>query len=253
MFGTTVLLLGAANAASQARSLNGDRATVQFSGKMTTTWSLGPYEGGEEGCYSTSVSGAGKQIVELRQPGHANVTIADFGGTIAFQLPVEDRATPNKRAPGFPVGHLDREGVVEEDFQYAKNYPSPTCAPPPPPTRHDESGCGGHAINWDVLPLVANGRLYPNVETLAPPDATVRCPFFGVVGKTDPNQTTLPNKLTFRRIGAAEVRRALGHRHGKLILQGAEAWKSHTVATELSATTSLSWKLTIIRASGAGS
>lgn len=250
MFGSTVLLLGATGAASQARSLNGDRATVQFSGRMVTTWSLGPYEGGEEDCYSTSVHGIGKQIVELRQPGHANVTIADFGGTIAFQLPVEDHASLAKRALGFPVGHLDREGLVEEDFDYAKNSPSLTCAAPPPPVRHDESGCGGHAINWDILPLVARGRLYPNVETFPPPDATVRCPFFGVMGKTDPNETTLPNQLTFRRISATEVRRALGRRHGKLILQGTDEWKSHTAATELSATTGLAWKLTIIRATG---
>jgi hypothetical protein len=248
LFASIAVLLWAGAAAAQARSLNGTRATVQFSAKMATTWSEGPYESSEEGCYSGSVHGSGKQVVELRQPGHANVTVVDFGGTIALQLPIEDRASPTKRGLGFPLGHLDREGVVEEDFAFAKNFPSLTCAPPPPPTHQDESGCGGHEINWDIVPLVSGGRLYPNVETFPPPEATVRCPFLGVVGKTDPNATTLPNKLTFHSIGVAEVRRDLGRRHGKLIVQGTNAWKSHTAGTEATASTSLAWKLTVIAA-----
>jgi len=243
-------MIGAAAPAGAARSLNNDRATVQLSAKMSTTWSLGPYEGSEDSCFAGSRHGSGKQVVEVRQPGHANVTIVDFGGTIAFQLAPEDRAGPSKRALGFPTGTVVREGVVEEDFAYAKNSPSLTCGAPPPPTHDDESGCGERSINWDIVPLFAGGKLYPNVETFPPPETTVHCPFFGVVGKTDPNPATLPNKLTFRAIGAAEVRRALGRRHGKLILQGSAEWKSHTEGTALTVATSESWKLTIIRASG---
>lgn len=246
----TLLTIVAAVPAHAARSLNNDPATVQLSAKMTTTWSLGPYESSEDSCFLGSTHGSGKQIVEVRQPGHANVTIVDFGGTIAFQLPVADRASPTKRAPGFPIGNVQRDGVVEEDFSYARNSPSLTCGAPPEPNHRDESGCGERAINWDILPLVSAGRLYPNVETFPPTQTTLHCPFFGVPGKTDPNPATLPNKLTYRAISAAEVRRALGRRHGKLILQGSEEWKGRNEPSALTVATTESWKLTIIRASG---
>lgn len=183
-------------------------------------------------------------------PGHANVTVVDFGSSIAFQLPTADRAAPGRRAVGFPVAQLNREGVIEDQFSYAKNIVSSECGAPPAPHQEDESGCGGFKINWDVAPLVAGGRLRPNVATFPPREALANCPFFGVVRKTDANPTEMPDTETFHAISEASVRHALAPRHGKLIIHGSQTWKStHEGTVEVNVTTTVTWKLTLIRAS----
>ncbi len=250
LFVVVLCAMSASVATARGRSLNGARATVQFSGTMTTTWTVPPYEASNDGCFVETRHGSGKQTVVLHMPGHANVSIVDAGRSVAFQLSVADRAGPRKRAIGFPLGQLNRDGAIEDQFSFAKNIVSSECGAPPAPSQQDESGCGGHKVTWDVAPLVTGGRLYPNVATFAPNEAIVNCPFFGVVGKTDANTATMPNSATFHAVSVAAVRRALTPRHGKLIIHGSQTWNSaREGALEVLARTTVTWKLTLIRAS----
>lgn len=238
-----------AAAPARAASLNGARATEQFTGTMTTTWTMPPYEDSSDACFAGIRHGSGKQIVRLHMPGHAAVTIEDFGSSIAFQLPTADRAAPGRRGVGFPLAQIERDGMIEDQFSYVKNISSSECGAPPAPHQEDESGCGGYKINWDLAPLVAGGRLRPNVATYPPRELVANCPFFGVVGKTDANPTAMPNSETFHAVSAASVRRALSPRHGKLIILGSQTWKStHEGTVEVNVTTTVTWKLTLIRA-----
>ncbi len=98
------------------------------------------------------------------------------------------------------------------------------------------------------MPLVASGRLSPNVATFPPADAEARCPYYGVKDPREgENATALPQLLTFQAITPAAVRRALSPRHGRLIVQGKQALHKHEEATGLSVTQSFSWKMTLSR------
>ena len=243
-----VVVFTATVSAAPARSLNGLKATVQFNATMTTTWSLGPYTTGEETCFAYVTHGVGSQSVILRQPGHATVSIVDFGGTISFQLPAANRAGPTKRAVGFPLAHVERKGTQETEARFTKNFVFTNCPSRPETERRDESSCGAHEVTWDVLPLVASGRISPTVETFPPADIEARCPYYGVKDPREGgNATELPQLMTFQAITPAAVRRALSPRHGKLILQGKQTLHKHEESTGLSVTQAFSWKMTLRR------
>lgn len=255
----------ATTAPAGATSLNGARATLQFNGTMSTTWTIPPQVVGGDQCFTETEHGSGKQLVEYRMPGHANVNIVDFGGSIDFQVPVANRAGPRKRGTGFPFAQLNLAATTEYEWSFAKNISgigqpghsgfgpievggSSECGPMPAPSLLDESGCGGHKIPWDAQALVLGGRLYPSTATFTPSEVKAHCPFHGVIGKTNAEQTEMPNG-TFHGVSAAEVRRALRPRHGTLIIHGTQTWKSDKEGPlEVKATTTVTWKLVLIRA-----
>ena len=208
---------------------------------MSSRWTIPPQESRPDYCYQTVTHGSGQQLVHYRSK-HANVSIVDSGGNIFFRLPVADRARPGHRALGFYLAQFDREGTYEEDTGYAKNSPHTGCDPPPGPFLRDQSGCGGYHIPYDAQPLVDRRHFMPGISAFVPSDL-VKCPVFNI-----PSEGAMPQD-TRENIGVAEVRRVLGHRHGKLIIHGSQRWHSDiTQGLEVIATTTVTWKAILIRA-----
>jgi hypothetical protein len=241
-------------------SLNQQHATLQFVGTMTTNWTYHPQteigSGGD--CYDSTTFGSGHQQVHYdtrRQ--HVDVTIVDSGGTIAFQLDPAERARPHHLALGFRSADVGRAGLVETDFEFAPNH-SLTCGPPPGPRKigeeqppdpevTDDSGCGGAKFPWDVYPIVEGGTFYPGLAGFIPSDM-IKCPIYASPGGDE--NLTIPREAT-AHVSVAAVRRALTPRHGKLIIQSSHHFHysgSKFGPKDVTTTTTVSWKITLIRA-----
>jgi hypothetical protein len=239
----------------RAASLNQQHATLQFEGTMLTHWTLPPQSGGQDDCFDLTEHGSGQQTMQFRSK-HVNVTIVDSGPSIAFQIEGIERAGPGHPALGFPGADAQRVGYIETDSEYAPNH-SPTCGPVPKPHKKgeqeapdphvvDASGCGGGKVPWDAQPLVIGNKLMPEVSTFLPNRLSVQCPFFGAISGDE--QGEMPN-VTATHISVSTVRQVLSHNHGKLIIHGSQHWRhSSQGSSDFTASTTLSWKVILIRA-----
>jgi hypothetical protein len=238
-----------------AQTLNQKHATLQFTGHWSSKWSLGP-KITVDSCQTDTLHGTGTQKIDYSTThgGHANranVTIVDSGANLFFQVPPAHRAKPGQPAPGFRPGEIDQQGAVEDDFTNSPNRDPFGCPPLPDPPEQlqDESGCGTEHVPWDVQVLAVGSKF--NVQVAADPQNgfVAHCPFYAATevgsGGGDGSFTDM-----FETIPLSHVRKAMEKRHGKLIVHGTQRWHTDKPVggADLSATTTVTWKLTLIRA-----
>jgi len=235
--------------------LNQKHATLQFTGHFTTKWSLGPRMD-DDTCQIDTRHGSGTQTIDYSTThfGHdnrANVVITDSGGNLAFQVPVADRAKPNRPAPGFRTGQINQQGAVEDDFTPSPSRDPFGCPPLPDPPEQltDDSGCGGEKVPWDVQVIVQGGKFKPMVSAFPSNDLVAHCPFYA-----PPDVGSGGGIGSFTNLSEAvplsHVRSIMEKRNGKLIVHGSQSWHSDAPVggIDLSTTTRATWKVTLIRA-----
>jgi hypothetical protein len=247
----TVLVVALAPAVlARAASLAGFHATLQFQGTMKTVWSFPGAEVGDDGCYVSTTSGSGSQTADFnthRQ--HVNVNIVDAGSTIAFQLEnVRERASQNHFALGFRRGDVSRVGNEKTVYSKSVHWDS-SCFPQPQESFADTGGCGDKQVPWDAMPLVAGSKLMPNVDAFLSSHMLSACPFFGPSNISGDESGSFPRQ-TQTHAPLSNVRSVLGKKHGKLIIRGQHRWHTEDKQGdfEVTATTTVQWKATLIRA-----
>lgn len=247
----TVLVVALApSVLARAASLDGFHATLQFQGTMRTVWSFPGAEVGDDGCYISTTSGSGSQTADFntgRQ--HVNVSIVDAGSTIAFQLSnVRERASQNHFALGFRGGDVSRIGNEKTVYSKSVHWDS-SCYAQPQESFADTGGCGEKQVPWDAMPLVAGAKLMPNVEAFLRSRMLSACPFFGPSDISGDEVGSFPRQ-TETHAPLPEVRSVLGKKHGKLLIRGQQRWHTEDKQGdfEVTATTTVQWKATLIRA-----
>jgi hypothetical protein len=244
-----VIALGPAVVA-RAASLDGFHATLQFQGTMKTVWSFPGTETSDDGCYVATTSGSGSQTADFntgRQ--HVNLTIADAGRTIAFQLSnVRERASQGHFALGFRHGAVSRIGNEKTVYSKSVHWDS-NCYPQPEESFADTGGCGDKDVPWDAMPLVAGSALMPDVEAFLPSHMLSACPFYGPSDISGDEIGSFPRQ-TQTHAPPSEIRSVLGKKHGKLLILGRQRWHTEDKQGdyEVTATTTVQWKTTLIRA-----
>ncbi len=233
--------------AGGATSLDQQKATLQFQGRMFTIWSFPPTQEGDDGCYVFTKSGSGRQSMEYRTQGHVNVNIVDSGSTIAFQLVPSERAGPNHRAIGFKLADAVQEGS-EKTVTHKSQLWDQSCYPDPGETFAEASSCGSYTVPWDAQPLVAGNKFMPDVSAFLLAALHGPCPLKSPTG-IDVAEGAMP-EMTQTHLSASTVRNVLGQKHGKLIIHGSHRWHSEDEQSgyDVTATTTVTWKATLIRA-----
>jgi hypothetical protein len=235
--------------------LNQKHATLQFTGHWSSKWTLGP-KITVDSCETDTRHGTGTQKIDYSTThgGHANranVTIVDSGANLAFQVPVKDRAKPNHPAPGFRTGDIEQQGAVEDDFTNSPNRDPFGCPPLPDPPEQlqDESGCGGEQVPWDVQVLAFGSKFQVSVAAFPENGFVAHCPFYAAPEVGSGGGVGSFTQM-FETIPLSHVRKAMSKPHGKLIVHGSQRWHTDDPVdgTDLSATTTVTWKLTLIRA-----
>ena len=238
-----------AASARAAANLDGVRATLKFSGTMDTSWSAADQLDYQDDCFIHSVDGSGRQTLSLSTRGHAVVTIQDSGGTIAFQLPTEDRATETRRATGWRLAHVTRRGEFSH-IQANRGDRRDVCEPAPPASVSDASGCGTFDVPGMVEPYEARGRLVMASDVFLPGGIGAACPFFEV-DKIGGQSTGAFPEVMSAKISAAKIRRVLGRRDGRLVVRGGKRWTDRHPLGDLggavSVRTSVRWSATLVR------
>jgi hypothetical protein len=178
---------------------------------------------------------------------HVNMDIVDAGNTIAFQLPAgEQRAGQHHFAPGFRGANASRIGNEKTVYEHSRFWDI-NCSPQPQEHFADTIGCGDKHIPWDMTPIDAENRFQPQVAAYLTTPMLVQCPTFAPtdVGTTDSFPTEAQTHVPL-----SEIRHVLGKKHGKLIVHGHHRWHTENKQGdfEVTATTTVQWKATLIRA-----
>jgi hypothetical protein len=241
--GLTLALAVSAHAAS----LSGLRVTLQFKGHMHTVWSFPGAETGDDGCYVETTSGSGSQTMDFDMHGNrVYMSLVDAGGSVAFQFPLNERANQHRFVPGFRGADVSRIGNIKMVFSKSVHWES-GCYPQPEEQFADTSGCGDKHVPWDAMPLDGEGTFYPNVSAFLPTEMLAQCPTRGPsnIDATD----SFPTKAK-THVPLSELRHVLSKKNGKLIIHGRHRYHTEDMQGqfELTATTTIDWKMILIRA-----
>lgn len=226
------------------------RFVVAFSGTMTTTWAQAPNAtySPDRYCWDATESGQGKQTVTYRTTGTPELLgVAGVRGRdLALQVPPSQRARPGVAAPGFGLARLNRTGSLLTTYSAAKNTPGEGCAPPPPPYRQEESGCGTYRLPWDLQVQFRRGVLALSVNATTDQRRGGPCPFEDVNREGQRGSQGSFPATTQETVG--DPRRLFRRVGSKLVVRGSQTWTSRQgVGGTLTAKTTVSWTLTVRR------
>jgi hypothetical protein len=139
---------------------------VQIRGTVETQWTI-PTTTHDAACEVVRKHGNGHDPVSYKSTGHAQMTIVDSGGngSMSFQPPADDLATPTHKAPDFGLALDQRTGYVETEYEGTGNL---GCGPPDPTSFADTGGCGAAKMTWMAKPIDSGGKFYPNFLSVRP-------------------------------------------------------------------------------------